>query len=144
MDGLIVFGFMYLLGMFLCGWPMAKMSILLWKYPKEHRTLNFLMFPITQYCGHGDSGVVGTRFAARWLCLMNRNVHRAIHHNDTDGKERIIALYTALTMILWPIRLVWLIFAVLMITFAIFVEDSISIFVKKFDELHTKLLQRKF
>ena len=111
----------YILGTFLIGYPIAKASLHVWKHSKKYTFARFFLFPHTELF-EDPWRRVGEEDSCNKLCFLKEDVHTALSASTFEFWEKeevmraIIAKYIGRTMVVWPIRVCWLLYALCLFT----------------------------
>lgn len=93
----------YIVGLFIIGLPMGIWSLDVWKSPHQSSTLGKMLFPISATMGQiGEDG--HSLYETPWLIHL-LDIHIAL----IVGNRFIINTYIAIQMIIWPLRLTYII-----------------------------------
>ena len=121
----------YLVGVFLVGLPMAGKSIQLWSRPtsEDHGLWWWVLFPGVVHDGGRYRGTYSQKYteAGGWLIGP-----LAYCKENGDLPHSLIPLYTLITMIFWPLRLVWTMYFLVSIGVLRSVKLSVLFLVRPF------------
>jgi hypothetical protein len=117
----------YVIGMVLIGFPVGKWSLRVWKNPKNYRNMSRVLFPLNSARNMvGKRVVEAVMSSLGWeeydnlpMAMGMFNVHDGLHNNDPLPQ----AQYILLQMMVWPIRITYILVAPIAI-------KSVSIFKK--------------
>ena len=104
----MLFLVLYLIGIPLIGYPLARWSLMVWKKPNDHTILGCFLFPVTTREDKVGS-ISAFRDGGERDCLgpflLNEQVHYAL--TATARNNHVVARYLLASSFSWPLRALW-------------------------------------